>query len=125
MAKKPPFKSEDLLRLWPWGVIEHKFHPLRQWRFDWAMPSLKLAFEMDGRGHNIWSRWRSDMTKFNNADKMGWVVYHVTHYDVESGMADAIMQAALKEKSVRCYAEFYNWKTHLTDFLHDQFLASL
>ena len=29
-------------------VREHRFHPDRLWRFDYAIPSLRIAIEIDG-----------------------------------------------------------------------------
>lgn len=29
-------------------VAEHRFHPFREWRFDYAIPELKIALEVEG-----------------------------------------------------------------------------
>jgi very-short-patch-repair endonuclease len=56
-------------------VREHKFHPTRRWRFDFAWPSIKLAVEIDGRGrHHTVAGFRADCEKINEAIKLGWRV---------------------------------------------------
>lgn len=59
---------------------EHRFHPTRKWRFDFAWPEQRLALEIDG---GIWVRGRhssgagqvKDMEKFNHAAALGWRVF--------------------------------------------------
>ncbi|HAT10302.1 MAG TPA: hypothetical protein DCS97_06855, partial [Planctomycetes bacterium] len=29
-------------------IAEHRFHPTRKWRFDFARPDIHLAIEIDG-----------------------------------------------------------------------------
>lgn len=29
-------------------VAEYRFHPFREWRFDYAIPELKIALEVEG-----------------------------------------------------------------------------
>ena len=54
---------------------EHRFHPTRQWRFDFAWPSQKLAVEIDGRGrHQTVVGVRADCEKMNEAIRLGWRV---------------------------------------------------
>jgi len=58
-------------------VFEHKFHPVRRWRFDLAWPEHKLALEVQGgiftngrhtRGAALLKEWE----KLNTAAEMGW-----------------------------------------------------
>ena len=57
--------------------VEHKFHPTRKWRFDFAWPDRKLYLEVDG---GIWTNGRhvrgaalkSEWEKRNTATVMGW-----------------------------------------------------
>ena len=63
--------------------MELKFHPTRRWRFDYAIPRLKIAIEIDGgvwiRGrHNSPKGYINDMEKFNEAAALGWVVLKFT-----------------------------------------------
>ncbi len=64
-------------------VREFRFHPTRKWRFDYAIPVLKIAIECDG---GVWTGGRhvspqgylKDMEKFNAAAELGWVVLKFT-----------------------------------------------
>jgi very-short-patch-repair endonuclease len=59
-----------------WDLVqEHRFHPSRNWRFDVAFPSQKLAIEVDGRGrHQTVVGVRNDCEKLNEAVRLGWRV---------------------------------------------------
>lgn len=67
-------------------VKEHVFHWTRQWRFDYAIPELKVAVEIDGA---VWSYGRhnrpegyiNDLEKLNTAASMGWLVLRFTTED--------------------------------------------
>lgn len=64
-------------------VKEFKFHPVRKWRFDFAIPEYKIAIEIDGGvwtygRHNRSSGYVADMEKFNAAASLGWVVLKFT-----------------------------------------------
>lgn len=60
-------------------VTEYRFHPTRRWRFDYALPSERIAIEQEG---GIWTRGRHltpkgflrDMEKYNAATARGWRV---------------------------------------------------
>ena len=64
-------------------VKEHRFHPVRKWRFDYAIPSHRIALEVEG---GVWSGGRhtspqgflNDMEKYNTATLMGWRVFRCT-----------------------------------------------
>lgn len=62
-----PLKGWDLTR-------EYRFHPVRKWRFDFAFPSVKLAIEIDGSGHQRFDRSDKDNEKLNTAALHGWRV---------------------------------------------------
>jgi very-short-patch-repair endonuclease len=54
---------------------EHRWHPLRKWRFDFAWPDVLLAVEIDGRGrHQTIVGVRADCDKMNEAVRLGWRV---------------------------------------------------
>lgn len=67
-------------------VKEYRFHPVRKWRFDYAIPSHKVAIEIDGA---VWTMGRhnrpigyiNDMGKLNTAASMGWMVLRFTTND--------------------------------------------
>lgn len=68
---------------------EYKFHPVRLWRFDYAIPKLKIAIECDG---GVWNYGRhvrptgyiKDMKKFNAAAELGWLVLKYTPEQLNS-----------------------------------------
>lgn len=67
-------------------VKEHKFHPVRKWRFDYAIVGLKIAIEVDGAvwvggRHNRPAGYIADMEKLNTAASMGWLVLRITTDD--------------------------------------------
>ena len=68
-------------------VKEHRFHPKRKWRFDYAIPEYKIALEVEG---GVWTGGRhiraqgflGDMEKYNTATLMGWRVFRTTPDDL-------------------------------------------
>jgi hypothetical protein len=66
----------------PPPVPEHRFHPDRKWRFDYAWPEIKVALEVEG---GVWSGGRhtssqgfeGDMAKYNAASVSGWRILRV------------------------------------------------
>lgn len=64
-------------------VKEYRFHKTRKWRFDYALPSFKIALEVEG---GVWSQGRhtrpkgflGDIDKYNMATLMGWRVFRCT-----------------------------------------------
>ena len=64
-----------------WGEVksEFKFHPIRKWRADFAIPSAKLLIEIEG---GFWIQGRhsrggggeSDMEKYNTSSIMGYAL---------------------------------------------------
>lgn len=64
-------------------VKEYKFHPIRKWRFDYAIPEHKIALEVEG---GVWTGGRhtspkgflGDIEKYNTATLMGWRVFRTT-----------------------------------------------
>ena len=67
-------------------VKEHQFHPVRKWRFDYAIVDLKIAIEVDGAvwvggRHNRPAGYIADMEKLNTAASMGWLVLRITTDD--------------------------------------------
>ena len=63
---------------------EYKFHPERNWRFDWAIPALKIAIEYEGgifmqkSGHTSANGMTKDAEKYNSAQELGWIVIRFT-----------------------------------------------
>lgn len=71
----------------------------KSWRFDYAYPQIKLAFELDGA---VWSNGRhnrgkgmlEDRDKINAAQILGWTVYRLTYDQIADGRAIALIEAA-------------------------------
>jgi hypothetical protein len=68
-------------------VCEYRFHDVRRWRFDYAVPSVKLAFEYHGHsgfiggktsGHSTIKGLTNDSEKMNQAAAYGWRVLAFT-----------------------------------------------
>ena len=62
---------------------EYRFHPVRKWRADYAIESIRVLIEVEG---GIWTQGRhtrgkgylGDMEKYNAATVMGWKVLRYT-----------------------------------------------
>lgn len=48
------------------------FDPTRMWRLDFAIPSLKIGIEVEGRDHQRLRQVKLDHDKFNRAQILGW-----------------------------------------------------
>jgi len=62
-------------------VSEYRFHPVRRWKFDFAVPEFMVAIEIEGGifaktrlGHSSGKGIKQDMEKYNAAQLMGWKV---------------------------------------------------
>lgn len=81
-------------------VKEYKFHPVRKWRFDYAIPSALVALEVEG---GVWTGGRhinpkgflGDMEKYNTATLMGWSVYRTTPDDLFTGKTLKLLKTAI------------------------------
>lgn len=97
----------------PEVIREHKFHPDRRWRFDFAFPhkDIMLAIECEGgtrkqtgggysAGHGHPDRFESDCEKYNEAAISGWRVLRFTAGMIDDARAtmDAIARALGLEK---------------------------
>jgi len=76
----------------PPPVREHKFHPTRRWRFDFAWEAQQIAVEIEGgvysRGrHTRGAGFEADCEKYNAATMMGWRVFRYGPTHVRSGEA--------------------------------------
>lgn len=68
--------------------VEYRFHPTRQWRFDYAWPGMKVALEVEG---GIWMKGKNnrsggahsrpmnkerDLEKYSEAAILGWRILY-------------------------------------------------
>jgi len=66
---------------------EFLFHPTRKWRFDYAIPELKIAVEKEG---GVWTGGRhttpqgflGDIEKYNQAALLGWRLFRFASHDL-------------------------------------------
>ncbi|RPE06033.1 hypothetical protein EGT74_24380 [Chitinophaga lutea] len=64
-------------------VREHRFHQVRRWRFDFALPAYKIGIEYEGlnsekSGHTTLLGYTGDAEKYNEAQALGWRVIRFT-----------------------------------------------
>lgn len=87
-----PLEAEFIQQLRSYGIQmerEHKFHPTRKWRFDFAIPALLVAVEIEGGtrqglGHSTHSGITRDCEKGNAAVLLGWRVLRGTSEQVKN-----------------------------------------
>lgn len=85
---------------------EHRFHPRRGWRFDFAWPQFMVAVEVDG---GTWSQGRHtrgagferDADKLNAATSLGWCVFRYTAMRIRSGYAVIEIRVELERAAAR------------------------
>lgn len=68
---------------------EHRFHPMRKWRFDFCWVDEKIALEIEGgifvKGrHSRGTGYANDADKYNEATKLGWRVFRLTTRQLSS-----------------------------------------
>lgn len=90
---------------------EHRFDPVRRWRFDFAWPSVLVALEIeggiwlsasDGVGrHTSGAGYRGDLEKYNAASLAGWLVIRTDDRLLKTGQALAWVEAALDARGWR------------------------
>lgn len=92
---------------------EFRFAPPRRWRFDFAWPAVKVAFEYEG---GTWSRgghvrgqvYSANCEKYNEAQILGWVVIRGTSDTVRSGTCLVQLQRAIESRRP-------NWRANPND----------
>jgi very-short-patch-repair endonuclease len=76
----------------PEPTTEHRFHPVRRWKFDLAFVRERLAVEVEG-GVFIQGRHtrgvgaEADIEKYAEAAILGWTVIRATPRQVRNGQA--------------------------------------
>ena len=72
-------------------VSEYRFHPVRRFRFDFAIPSLMIAIEIEGGikngRHTRWQGFIDDATKYNLATVSGWRLLRYTSEHLKNPLA--------------------------------------
>lgn len=81
-------------------VKEYRFHPVRRWRFDYALPTFKIALEVEG---GVWTGGRhtsptgflGDMEKYNTATLLGWRVLRATPKELYTQKTFDMLKSAM------------------------------
>lgn len=84
-------------------VAEWRFHPTREWRFDFAIPDRRIAIEVEG---GIWNGGRHirpegflrDMEKYNEAAAAGWLLIRVAPAELLSLRTLQLIVRACEER---------------------------
>lgn len=84
-------------------VREYRFHPKRRWLFDLALPELRIACEYNGimnlgPSHASVKGLLRDAEKFNEAQKLGWIVVIANAINVKDGSAWAFVVDAVESR---------------------------
>jgi very-short-patch-repair endonuclease len=86
---------------------EYRFHPTRRWRFDFAIPDLKIGIECEGlvnpkfkSRHTTNSGFEKDCEKYNSAALRGWSVLRFTWGQIQSGYAIGMIERIIKLREV-------------------------
>jgi very-short-patch-repair endonuclease len=92
-------ESAEATLMWHFNVNgikferEYKFALPRKWRFDFAIPALKIAIEVEGgtkfglSRHSRGLGYENDCFKYNQAGKDGWLLLRYTSDMVKTGIA--------------------------------------
>ena len=89
-------------------VEEHKFHPSRRWRFDFAFVDEKIAVEIEGIGgaksrHTSIKGYTGDCDKYNQAVVHGWQVLRFTTLHINNdpiSMIDTVLTALQRKRHI-------------------------
>lgn len=89
----------------PGWVTEHRFHPVRKWRLDYAWPEMKIALEVhggvrSGGRHTRGTGFTNDREKMNTAASMGWIIIEATADQIRNGQARAWLNTLFKQRGV-------------------------
>lgn len=82
----------------------HAYSHERDWRFDFAWPSSRIAVEVEGGSwaggrHTRGRGFEEDCEKYNAAAEAGWRVFRFTSDMVEDGRAREVLARVLKGRS--------------------------
>jgi hypothetical protein len=92
----------------PAPIAEHRFHPVRKWRYDYAWPEHLIALEVEGgvwlSQHGKKSRHFTgagavgDMEKYNAAAVLGWRVLKCQPRELMTTKTAQLLAEVLKPK---------------------------
>ena len=83
---------------------EFRFHPTRKWRFDWALPDIKVGIEFDGvvshSAHTSITNVLNDSAKMNEAALLGWIVIRVNTPSLRDGTGYEMIERAVAQRQL-------------------------
>lgn len=83
---------------------EFQFCESRKWRFDFAIPEIKVAIEYEGQGgrHNTFMGYSLDCDKYNEAILLGWRVFRVTawHFNKKNVLRTVMMLESIMRQKI-------------------------
>lgn len=83
-------------------VREHKFHPTRKWRLDFAFSQDMFAIEIQGGGatgkHMRYTGYKNDTEKMQAATELGWTVIYALPEQVKKGEILTLLEKRYGEK---------------------------
>lgn len=90
---------------------EYRFHPERRWRFDYAIPSHRIALEVEG---GVWTAGRhtrpqgflGDIEKYNTATLLGWRVFRTTPTELLTSATVNLLKQAINAGKQPCGGDF-------------------
>ena len=99
---RPPVEFTSHLERSAWAILhdqpfppptkcQYRFLKSRQWRFDFAWPKQKIAYEIDGgqwlgKGHTGGKGFMADCEKRSMAAALGWKIISATGEQLEDAM---------------------------------------
>jgi very-short-patch-repair endonuclease len=98
MARRLKGEEAMTLMLKSEGIVferEYRFHPVRRWRFDFAIPELRIAIEVEGGvfsggRHTRGIGYSNDLIKYNAATEMGWRVLRYATNQIDATALEQI-----------------------------------
>ena len=89
-------------------VPEYRFHEKRKWRFDWALPAIRVAIEYEGlnfvhggaSGHQTIRGVAAGNEKYSEANIAGWCLVWVNALSVDSGLALDLIRRAVDSRRI-------------------------
>ncbi len=83
---------------------EYRFNLERKWRFDYAIPDLMIAIEVEGGAftggrHTRGAGFVADMEKYNSAASLGWTLIRRTPDQLLTEKTIQLIQAVINQKN--------------------------
>ena len=85
---------------------EYKFHPTRKWRWDYALPAIKVCVEYQGlnfghggaSGHQTIKGIVAENWKYSEGAIDGWCIVLINAVSIESGLAHDLIKRAVESR---------------------------